>query len=93
MSSEGPVKATPTTHKPDSERSADETLAALRRDFTGHRIWRGVKRDGRLGDWVASLHDPSAGVDPTVIRSSPAELREALVNEAARAEVVRAGTW
>lgn len=92
MPSEWPQQATSTEHETDSERAA-EALAALRRDFTGHRIWRGVKRDGRLGDWVASLHDPSAGVDPTVIRSGPAELREALVNEAARAVVVRAGTW
>ncbi|TDD13438.1 hypothetical protein E1287_43280 [Actinomadura sp. KC06] len=93
MPSEWPQKATSTQQDTDSEREADEALAALRQDFTGHRIWRGVKRDGRLGDWVASLHDTTAGVDPTVIRSSAAELRRALVDEAARALVVRAGTW
>ncbi|MEU8804778.1 hypothetical protein [Spirillospora sp. NPDC048819] len=91
MPSEWPQKATTPPHS--DTHAADEALADLRRDFTGHRIWRAVKWDGRLGDWVASLHDPSAGVDPTVIRSSPAALREALVNEAARAEVARAGTW
>ncbi|WP_281292187.1 hypothetical protein [Actinomadura decatromicini] len=42
---------------------------------------------------MASLRDPSAGVDPTVIQTSPAALREALVHEAERAEVARAGTW
>ncbi|MFG2089650.1 hypothetical protein [Spirillospora sp. NPDC048824] len=92
MSTEWPQKATPNPSETDT-RAADEALAALRRDFTGHRIWRATRWDGRLGDWVASLHDPHAGVDPTVIRSSPAALREALVSEAARAEVARVGTW
>lgn len=86
MPSEWPQRATP--DETDTH-AADEALAALRRDFSGHRIWRAVKWDGRLGDWVASLHDPSAGVDPTVIRSSAAALREALVNEAARVVVER----
>jgi hypothetical protein len=92
MSTEWPNQAAPTPYETDS-RAADEALAELRRDFTGHRIWRAVRWDGRLGDWVASLHDPQAGVDPTVIRSSPAALRQALVNEAARAEVRRVETW
>ncbi|WP_131742305.1 hypothetical protein [Actinomadura roseirufa] len=70
-------------------RSEDRALAALRRDFTGHRIWRAVRGGGHLGDWVASLHDPSAGIDPTVIRSNPTDLREALTDEAARAEAAR----
>jgi hypothetical protein len=63
----------------------DEQLARLRADHPGHRIWRSVRFDGLLGDWVATLHDPAAGVDPTVIRSSAEELREAL-----RAEGIRA---
>jgi hypothetical protein len=63
----------------------DRDLAQLRRDFTGHRIWRSVRWDGRLGDWVASLHDPTAGIDPTVIRSDAAALRDALREEAERA--------
>lgn len=92
MSTDWPQKATPDPSENDT-RVADEALAALRQDFTGHRIWRAVRWDGRLGDWVASLHDPHAGVDPTVIRSTPAALREELVNEAARAEVRRVGTW
>jgi len=92
MPTEWPNQATPNPHEADAH-AADEALAELRRDFTGHRIWRAVRWDGRLGDWVASLHDPHAGVEPTVIRSSAAALREALVNEAARAEVARAETW
>ncbi|MFB4308944.1 hypothetical protein [Actinomadura sp. GTD37] len=83
-----PRKAAP---KPDQtsstvrESSADKALARLRSEFTGHRIWRSVRGDGLLGDWVASLHDPAAGVDPTVIRSEPGQLREALLTEATRA--------
>jgi hypothetical protein len=92
MRTDRPYPAAPTHTATDAD-SADEELANLRRDFTGHRIWRGVRSDGSLGDWVASLHDPSAGVDPTVIQSSPAALREALVNEAARAEIKRAVNW
>ncbi|MFA1546571.1 hypothetical protein [Actinomadura chokoriensis] len=63
----------------------DQELARLRQEFTGHRIWRAVRRDGRLGDWVASLHDPAAGIDLTVICSDPAALRDALRVEAERA--------
>ncbi|SEG82889.1 hypothetical protein SAMN04489712_115102 [Thermomonospora echinospora] len=63
----------------------EAALAALRRDFTGHRIWRSTRYDGRLGDWVATLHDPNAGVDPTVIGGSAAELRTRLVEERDRA--------
>jgi hypothetical protein len=66
-------------------RSDDHDLAALRREFSGHRIWRSVRWDGHLGDWVASLHDPYAGVDPTVIRSDAATLRAALRREAEKA--------
>lgn len=63
----------------------DQQLDRLRNEFTGHRIWRAVRWDGRLGDWVASLHDPSAGIDPTVICSDAAALRKALRVEAERA--------
>lgn len=63
----------------------DQALAALRADFPGHRIWRSTRVDGRLGDWVATLHEPAAGIDPTVIRATPEELRAALVQEQARA--------
>ncbi|URN05498.1 hypothetical protein LUW74_20740 [Actinomadura madurae] len=92
MPSERPQKANPNPSETDTH-AADEALAELRRDFTGHRIWRATRWDGRLGDWVASLHDPHAGVDPTVITSNPTALREALVNEAERAKATRAGTW
>lgn len=64
----------------------DQALARLRVDFPGYRIWRAVRWDGALGDWVASLHDPAAGVDPTVIRTDPKALREALKRERKRAE-------
>ncbi|GAA0597357.1 hypothetical protein [Actinomadura livida] len=67
----------------------DQEIDRLRNEFTGHRIWRAVRWDGRLGDWVASLHDPASGVDPTVICSSPEELRAALRREAERAAVRR----
>ncbi|MBW8483461.1 hypothetical protein [Actinomadura parmotrematis] len=63
----------------------DLALAALRLDFPGHRIWRSVRYDGRLGDWVATLHDPAAGVDPTVIRTSAEALRAELRIERDRA--------
>ena len=64
---------------------ADQELARLRDDFQGHRIWRATRYDGKLGDWVATLHDPKKGVDPTVVRDSPEELRKALTNELNRA--------
>lgn len=63
----------------------DPVLRRLREEFTGHRIWRSRRWDGRPGDWVATLHDPAAGVDPTVIRPDSASLREALIAEAQRA--------
>ncbi|QKW32979.1 hypothetical protein HUT06_02105 [Actinomadura sp. NAK00032] len=59
----------------------DPALRQLREEFTGHRIWRARRWDGRLGDWVATLRDPAASVDPTVIRSDSASLREALKQE------------
>lgn len=63
----------------------DPALRRLRDEFTGHRIWRSRRWDGRPGDWVATLHDPAAGVDPTVIRADSAALREALEQERQRA--------
>lgn len=62
----------------------DPALRRLREEFTGHRIWRSRRWDGRPGDWVATLLDPAAGVDPTVIRSDSGELRTALVQERQR---------
>ncbi|OLT12715.1 hypothetical protein BJF79_21695 [Actinomadura sp. CNU-125] len=63
-----------------------EFLEQLRADFPGHRIWRGRDGGGRLWCWVATLHDPAAGVEPTVIRSDAAALRQALTEEAQRAQ-------
>ncbi|KAB2340404.1 hypothetical protein [Actinomadura rudentiformis] len=62
----------------------DQALARLRADFPGHRIWRSTRYDGLPGDWVATLHDDSAGIDPTVIRDSSADLRQALDAERGR---------
>ncbi|MFG2087197.1 hypothetical protein [Spirillospora sp. NPDC048824] len=67
----------------------DQEIDRLRSEFTGHRIWRAVRWDGRLGDWVASLHDPAAGVDSTMICASAEELRAALRCEAERATARR----
>ncbi|MBW8487237.1 hypothetical protein [Actinomadura parmotrematis] len=70
----------------DVQNSAeDEVLARLRADFPGHKIWRSKRWDGRPGDWAATLLDPAAGVDPTVIRNSPSELRGALIDQRERA--------
>ncbi|MFG2248183.1 hypothetical protein [Spirillospora sp. NPDC048823] len=63
---------------------ADQALAQLRQDFQGHRIWRATRYDGKLGDWVATLHDPKAGIEPTVVRNSAEELRKALTIELSR---------
>ncbi|MFI0406122.1 hypothetical protein [Actinomadura sp. 3N508] len=71
----------------------DPVLRQLREDFTGHRIWRSRRGDGRPGDWVATLVDPAAGVDPTVIRSDSAALREALVQERQRAGCETKRAW
>ncbi|URM98401.1 hypothetical protein LUW76_30905 [Actinomadura madurae] len=64
----------------------DPALRQLREEFTGHRIWRSRRWDGLPGDWVATLRDPAAGVDPTVVCSDPAALREALMQERERAD-------
>ncbi|GAA2427154.1 hypothetical protein GCM10010191_44990 [Actinomadura vinacea] len=69
----------------------DQALARLREEFTGHRIFRAIRSDGLLGEWVASLHDPRAGVDPTVMWPTAEELRAALLKEAERAKGKRDG--
>jgi hypothetical protein len=66
----------------------DPVLRQLRDEFTGHRIWRSRRYDGKAGDWVATLLDPAAGVDPTVICSDADALRSALVRERKRAATV-----
>ncbi|MFI6514039.1 hypothetical protein ACIBF1_00595 [Spirillospora sp. NPDC050679] len=63
----------------------NEVLDRLRADFPGHSIWRSTRYDDQPGDWVATLRDPAAGVDPTLIRSTPSELRAALIDEQERA--------
>ncbi|GAA2608623.1 hypothetical protein SMC26_28920 [Actinomadura fulvescens] len=66
----------------------------LRADFPGHRIFRSVRWDGLLGSWCATLHDPAAGVDPTVIEDDAAALRTALVEQRVRAEArLRSAAW
>lgn len=63
----------------------DPALCQLRGEFTGHRIWRSRRWDGKAGDWVATLLDPAAGIDPTVICSDAEALRTALIRERQRA--------
>jgi hypothetical protein len=67
----------------------DQDLNRLRADFTGHRIFRAVRRDGCLGEWVATLRDPNAGVDATVMCPTADALRAALTEEAKRAQQKR----
>lgn len=64
----------------------DQVLARLRADFQGWSIWRAVKQDGRLGEWMATLGDPRAGVTPTLMWPSAQQLRDALVEERRMAE-------
>ncbi|MFI0485549.1 hypothetical protein [Actinomadura sp. 9N215] len=71
----------------DARGRDERELERLRADFGGWRIWRAVKRDGRLGEWVASLHDPAVGVEPTVMVPTAPLLREALLGQADRAQV------
>ncbi|GGV43518.1 hypothetical protein GCM10010182_80220 [Actinomadura cremea] len=76
------------THQPQpapANADDEQLIEWLRADFPGHRIWRGHDRDGRPGGWVATLHDPAAGVEPTVIRTDAAALRKALTEEAQKA--------
>lgn len=63
----------------------EQELGRLRAEFGGWRIWRAVQRDGRLGEWVASLHDPRAGVEPTLMFPTAAQLRDALLQQAEKA--------
>jgi hypothetical protein len=67
----------------------DQALIRLRKDYPGHRIWRSRRWDGAPGEYVATLIDPSAGVDATVMRPDPIELRRALDVEAGRATAKR----
>jgi hypothetical protein len=61
-------------------------LERLRADFAGWRIWRAVKQDGRLGEWVASLHDPRVGIEPTLMFPTAPLLRDALLRQAESAK-------
>jgi len=60
---------------------ADPEAAALEADFTGWHVWRATDRFGQPGDFVATRHDPAAGVDPTVMAGSAAEMRAALTEQ------------
>ncbi|WP_433326926.1 hypothetical protein [Spirillospora sp. CA-294931] len=68
----------PATSNPDP-------LEALREEFPGHRVWRSMRGDVP-GEWCATLHDPKAGVDPTLMEPTAAELRERLLAERERAK-------
>ncbi|MEU6036232.1 hypothetical protein ABZ801_12560 [Actinomadura sp. NPDC047616] len=63
----------------------DPAMERLRRDFPGHHIWRSKRWDGAPGEYVATLIDPTAGVDATVMQPNPTALRKALNAEAKRA--------
>jgi hypothetical protein len=76
--------------RPSDTSPDDRELAQLREQFPGHRIFRAVRWDGWWGDWVAALLDPAAGVYPTVIRSTPEELRATLHAEREAAASKRA---
>lgn len=69
----------------DTSSFDNPALDRLRNDFPGHHIWRSRRWDGQLGEYVATLIDPEAGVDATVMRPDPVELRAELMREAARA--------
>ncbi|WP_141580487.1 hypothetical protein [Actinomadura sp. WMMA1423] len=71
----------------------EPALRRLREEFTGHRIWRARRSDGLPTLWVATLRDPGAGVDRTVICSDARALRAALVDERQRAGAQIAGGW
>ncbi|MCP2338589.1 hypothetical protein FHU30_003944 [Actinomadura rupiterrae] len=75
----------PPTRANRSTDADDQRLTDLREEFGGHRIWRSPHRDGGLGCWVASLHDPTQGVDPTLICDTADQLRDALLEERERA--------
>jgi hypothetical protein len=57
---------------------APDPLEAIQADFPGHHIW--LSRTGSM--WMASLRDPSCGVDPTLAENSPERLRTRLEQEA-----------
>ncbi|TDD61118.1 hypothetical protein E1293_45210 [Actinomadura darangshiensis] len=69
----------------DTSSFDNPALDRLRKDFPGHHIWRSRRWDGLLGEYVATLLDPKAGVDATVMRPDPVELRAELMREAVRA--------
>ena len=71
----------------DARERDERELGRLRDDFGGWRIWRAVKQDGRLGEWVASLHDPEVGVEPTLMFPTAPLLRSALLRQAEKAQV------
>jgi hypothetical protein len=76
---------------PFQANSDDQALSRIRADFPGWRIWRAIKSDGSLGEWVATRHDPAAGVSATVMQPNPDALRAALVEERRQAEL--SGLW
>jgi hypothetical protein len=66
--------------------AADQLLEELRAEYAGQwRIWRS-QRDGVPVSWCASIRDPAAGIDPTVICTTAESLRAALADQAKKAE-------
>ncbi|MGI8336298.1 hypothetical protein ACRYCC_40685 [Actinomadura scrupuli] len=64
----------------------EETIEQITAEFRGWRVWRPRRRDGRPSSWAATRHDESAGVDPTVIADTAAQLRAALAEQRDLAE-------
>ncbi|MFC4908405.1 hypothetical protein [Actinomadura gamaensis] len=79
------TRTTPSASTNNTVSIDERKLSDLREEFGGHRIWRSPRRDGGLGCWVASLHDPNAGIDPTLVCDTAEALRAALLDERERA--------
>jgi hypothetical protein len=61
--------------------SDDDEPAAIEAEFEGWHVWRATNRFGDPGDYVATLRDPSAGVDPTVMADTAERLRASLAEQ------------
>ena len=78
---------------PIGDDPVDDVLADIRKKHPGWSIWRARRRGDGLegvptGSYVASRLDDGAGTAPTVMADTPAELAEALEQQA---DIVAAG--
>jgi hypothetical protein len=65
-----------------TQASVPDTPEAIQADFPAYRIWL----SSRGSMWGATRIDGTKGVDPTVIKDSPEDLRLALEDQAELAE-------